>query len=128
MSSEKLIRWGGIAAILGGILWIGVAAVMASRPPGGWPEGPTRGIHDLRPFWLISFLLIGAGLVATHARHVGRSGRLGLISLVIGLVGVALWGISLALHITRGPLWQSDEDTIFFFFMLPGFLALIQTR
>ncbi len=34
MSSSNLIRWGGVAAILGGILWIVPAIITAFKPLG----------------------------------------------------------------------------------------------
>ncbi len=62
MPSSNLIRWGGVAAILGGILWIVPAIITAFKPRGciGPDECEVmamRDTSDTAPFLLLALLL-----------------------------------------------------------------------
>jgi hypothetical protein len=55
MTPSSLIRWSGLAAALGGALWVAVFAVYASRPSGpgsGPPYGSFEGLGVPGP-WCI---------------------------------------------------------------------------
>ena len=114
------IRWGGLAALLGGVLCVGWSVAMASRPPGAGWGGPHRQTDDLGPFIALSLLLISAGLAGLYVQHAGRAGRLGRIGLILGLGGAGLLAGS-------GPvaLLSGGSEAAYVFFTLPGFLALI---
>ena len=92
---SNLIRWGGLVAMVGGVLWalwyVGVSLV------GGVGYGT---YNRLMP---VVLLLLAVGLVALHAAQKGSTGLLGRLGLVVALVGlvvmiagnvVEFWGFS----------------------------------
>ncbi len=89
MSSSRLIRWSGLLAILGGVIWIASWILNgltedASRTVLGLSEGGYRRITNA------ALLLFMVGLVGFHKRQAGRSGKLGTTGLIVALVGCAL--------------------------------------
>lgn len=89
MASAKLIRWSGLAAMLGGVIWT------ASWILNGFTSDGTRAILGLseggyRRITNAALLLFMVGLVGYYKRQVGRSGKLGMTGLVVALVGCAL--------------------------------------
>jgi hypothetical protein len=87
---RDLVRWGGLAAMVGGVLWIVVFTIYASRPSGAGLTPPYRSFEGLGLPALISLLLVVVGLVGLHARQRGLYGRLGTSGFVLALVGAAL--------------------------------------
>lgn len=92
MSSTTLIRWSGLATMVGGLLW-GAYGVMtfalgltlenlAAGATGGWA------------FWgavlLAAFVLILLGLVGLYARQLEAAGTLGFIGFLVAFAGQAL--------------------------------------
>ncbi len=90
MSSTKTVRWGGMAAVAGGAMWLVVFTLFASRPSGPGSAPPHRSFEGLSAPLLISAVLIVAGLVALHAHLRGAYGGLGTAGFVLASVGVAL--------------------------------------
>ena len=88
--SSNVIRWGGLAAMIGGVLWMAVFAVFASRPSGPGSAPPYRSFEGLSVPCLISAVLIVAGLVALHAHLRGTYGGLGTAGFVLASVGTAV--------------------------------------
>jgi hypothetical protein len=86
--SERLWKWGGIAAMLGGALWALTPLRQNVFGGGRFPESPI-----FRPYnfvvEVITILLI-VGLVALHARHKRTYGRLGTAGVVVIFSGYAL--------------------------------------
>lgn len=92
-SSLNLIRWSGLAAMVGGALW----AVTPLREPvfggGGLPGDPA-----FRPYnfvlvaiaVLLTAGLLTAGLLGLHASHKRRYGRLGMAGVGVTFIGYAL--------------------------------------
>ncbi len=99
MTPGHLIRWGGLAAMLGGALWVAFAVRLASLPEGcvgAECELPGR---DIRPGdGLVRALFYAAGLCTVlavagrlaRARAVGSVGRLGRAGLILLGAGVTL--------------------------------------
>ena len=120
--SSNLIRWGGAAAILGGILWIVPAIITAFKPRGciglECDISAMRDTSDVALFMLLALLLSAVGLagVAIQARNTGRFGRL-------TKAGVALYGVGVALFVLGMILTAISE--VFWVLMLPAGLALI---
>ncbi len=91
-SSAGLVRWGGVALMLGGVT---VAAfVLVLFPVGGF-FWATRAHH---PLWmpahllhLIAALLILFGLVGVLARYAGNAGPIGILALGLAFTGTALF-------------------------------------
>ena len=87
MVSRRLIRWSGLAAMLGGLLFmvLGRLAGMAEATKVlGLTEGAYSRINTA------SLLLLTAGLAGLYARQAGRSGRLGVAGFVLAFMGLAL--------------------------------------
>ena len=103
MSSSSFVRWGGLAAVLGGVLWMAVFAVFATRPSGPGSAPPYRSFEGLYVPFLLAAVLIVAGLAALHAHLRGTYGGLGKAGFVLALVGA----VSLALVVGGAPfLWS----------------------
>lgn len=88
---SNLIRWGGPAAILGGILWLGFFILQATAPAALNTEPYTVTnpvayvIYNL--MFLAAILLFVAALLGLYARQVDRAGAAGKIGVVLAAVG-----------------------------------------
>ncbi len=86
MSSSELIRWGGLAAMLGCVVWVVEGLLILAVPQTAWTDA----------LFIIGILSVVAGLFGFHALqkdHYGRVGRGGLwtvalatLAQVVGLV------------------------------------------
>jgi hypothetical protein len=91
MKSSDIIRWGGIAAIIGGVLWVvwsNLFRVSFYAGNGPFSEG----------LLLLAALLTLAGLVGLHAlqgANYGRIGRAGFYTAAVGLLAQALAALGL---------------------------------
>jgi hypothetical protein len=91
-SSSDLIRWGGLAAIWGGVLWAlwnaGLEFVI------GWGEPPSPAYERYEAYnrvMPVILLLLVAGLLGFYAAQKGGGhGWLGSASLIIALIGFTL--------------------------------------
>ena len=92
--SSNLIRWGGPAAMMGGVLWMVVFALFALRPSGPGLTPPHRSFEGLYLPNLVSVVLIVVGVVALHARLRSLYGRLGTAGFISALVGAAVLVVS----------------------------------
>ncbi len=76
MSSSALIRWGKLAAMLGGVVWLVDNLLFLAFPQAAWTNAVV----------IVATLLVLAGLVGFHAlrkKRYGRIGRAGLWTIVI---------------------------------------------
>ena len=94
MTSSDLIRWGGVLAMVGGVLWMVVFTLFALRPSGPGVTPPYRSFEGLYLPNLVSVVLIVAGIVALHARLRILYGRLGTAGFIVALVGSAVLVVS----------------------------------
>jgi len=76
--------------MVGGVLWMVVFTLFASRPSGPGSAPPYRSFEGLYLPFLVSAVLIMAGLVALHTNLRSIYGRLGMAGFVLALVGVAV--------------------------------------
>lgn len=90
MSTSNRIRWAGLAAVLGGVLY----ALAALLHPAGEDAAAV-----LSPTWVtahafggVSGLFTLLGLAGLYARQAERAGRLGLIGFVSAFIGIAMSG------------------------------------
>ncbi len=104
MSSSALIRWSGLVAMLGGVLW---AANWIVFTIGHGPStvNENQEVLGLVPdAWnrllAVPLALVAVGLVALHSRQRSRAGWLGKSGYVVSLVGLALWAVS---YLALGP-------------------------
>lgn len=76
MSSSALIRWGGLAAMLGGVAWLVDNLLFLAFPQAAWTNAVV----------IVATLLVLAGLVGFHAlqeKNYGRIGRAGFWTVII---------------------------------------------
>jgi hypothetical protein len=100
MTSSSIIRWGGIAAMLGGVFW--VVWNLLYRVSFQAAGGPFS--HGLL---LLAALLTLAGLVGLHALqggNYGRIGRAGFYTAAVGLLAQALAALVLLMG-SEALLW-----------------------
>lgn len=120
--SSNTTRWGAVAAILGGILWIVSSIITASKPRGciglECDVSAMRDSSDVTPFLLLALLLTAVGLagVAIRARNTGRFGRLTRAGVALYVFGVALLILGMGLTAISEAFW---------ILMLPAGLALV---
>lgn len=96
-----LMRWSGLAAMLGGFLFAIGIPLHPLRHGEAVHESAYSAIHVLIAFSLFLVLL---GLLGLYARQSEQSGRLGLYGFVLALVGT-IW--TYGLLITEGFLWPA---------------------
>ena len=81
--SSRLIRLSGLAAILGGVLWIAVRVLVLLEPPPFSYDAYNR-------MFVAPLLLLLVGLLGLSARSAGGRGRLARTGIVAALAGCAL--------------------------------------
>ncbi len=130
MSSSALIRWGGLAAMLGGTLWVIGTLIQASKPRGCIaqecafrPMRETGALDGILTLLAVLLLAVGAVGLVTLIRRSGRFGRAGKAGVLIGAVGAALLVIVILIQAMfygggeEFPLWPP--------FVITGLLALV---
>jgi hypothetical protein len=123
--SSNLVRWGGLAAMLGGVMWVvlGLGAVV-----GVLQAIPGR--EDVVLF-IVALLLTAAGLVGLHTLQKGSYGRLGQAGFYISLTAVTarILGAVVFLAGSSALEWISLPGTLGMLvgFVLYGF-ATLQAR
>jgi hypothetical protein len=127
--SLNLIRWSGLAAILGGVLWIAGAIQTGFKPRGCMGDEcvfmPLResGPIDIVLLYVAMLLLaVGVAGLVIYTRNAGRFGRLGWMGLVASVIGVAVVIIS---DLVGAVFFGGDDIPLRPFFVIPGGLALI---
>ncbi len=91
MSPSDLIRWGGLAAMLAGVVWVvsGILAVVyqGEHAPGTFADYLVEGT------FAVGLLLTVVGMVGLHAlqkENYGRIGRAGFYTVVVASLGQVL--------------------------------------
>ncbi len=111
MSSSNLSRAGGVAAMLGGVLWIVAAIITAFKPRGciglECDVGAMRDSSDVAPLLLLALLLSAMGLagMVIRARNTGRLDRWGQTSVVLCAAGAALLVLGMVLSVISEVFW-----------------------
>jgi hypothetical protein len=128
VSYSGLVRWSGLAAMLGGTLWVIGAVIHASKPRGCVAEEcafrPMRETGALDGILLLLSLLlfaVGVAGLVVLARSVGRFGKMGKTGVVIGSVGTALIVIASLIQ----AVFFGGDFPLMPFFVLPGLLAVV---
>jgi hypothetical protein len=123
-------RWSGLAAMLGGFLWIVGAIVIALRPEGcigaacdlpGRSLRTGSALDTVLFFAAVLCIVLAVAAVVIRARRAGRFGRLGRIGLGGGAVG-------LALLLSGGlvqAIWFSGDFPYMPLVVIPGDLVLL---
>jgi hypothetical protein len=92
MSSSNLIRWGGLAAMLAGVLLV-VAALLdlAVDPDEPVSVTVTTGVYAFQSAVnLLAVVLLLIGLVGLYVRQSEAAGLFGLVSFLVAFLGTAL--------------------------------------
>jgi hypothetical protein len=98
MTSSNIVRWGGIAAMLGGLFWVVWSLLgRVSFEAAGSP------FADL--MLLLAALLTLGGLVGLHALQGGNYGRLGRAGFYTAAVGLLLQALA-ALFFMGSDAWE----------------------
>ncbi len=126
--SSSFIRWGGLAAMVGGALWIVGTLIHASKPRGCIAEecafrnmresGALDGILTLLS---VVLLAVGAVGLVTLVRRYGRFGMGGKAGVLIGAAGAAL----LAIATLAQAIFFSGDFALMPYLVVPGLLALV---
>ncbi len=112
---SSLVRWSGLAAILGGVLWIVVWAIEGARPvarPGGYREG----WESFNVWSGVALMLTMIGLTGAYLRQVRRIGWIGHARFALPWIGVTLMG--------AGRLGQTLETGNAWILVIPGTFAM----
>lgn len=129
MSSSKLIRWSGLAALAGGLLFIifSVAEFIAGQDRLPSEAAATSAWPIIEGGYVVTVVLIGLGLVGLYARQAQRAGWLGLIAFLVTFTGVLLTAGSAWSQAFLGPwlartapelLDSGSADSMFFAFWI----------
>lgn len=99
MTASRISRGGGLAALVGGAVWVVVFAVYAWRPQLPGPGPPFGSFEGLRVPGLLSLLLIALGflgldLPSWRGRGHGRLGRVGFDVALLGVFAIVVSGAS----------------------------------
>jgi hypothetical protein len=127
VASSRSVRWSGLAAMLGGALFVVSAVVIASMPRGcigdECASRPMRETGVAGALLMLALLLvvIGAAGLVIRVRDAGRLGSLGKTGIVLGAVGAALPVIG---SLIQGILFDGDYP-LMPYFVIPGVLALV---
>lgn len=100
MSSLALIRWGALAAVLSGALWI-VGELLYLIPSLRETNAPLAapGAYFFQSLlFLVGGVLLLGGLLGLYAKHLGAWGTLGTAGFLVAFVGTAL---------AVGSLWSN---------------------
>lgn len=92
MSSLNLIRWGGLAAVVGGAL-LAVLDLVEFALFRGQPQSlvaATGAWIVVQLLYIVAIVLIALGLVGAYARQAERAGTLGLIAFLMAFTGTVL--------------------------------------
>jgi hypothetical protein len=127
VASSNTVRWSGLAAMLGGALFVVSAVVIASMPRGCIGDEcalrPMRetGLAGASLMLALLLVVVGAAGLVIRARDAGRFGRLGKTGIILGAVGAALPVIG---SLIQGVLFDGDYP-LMPYFVIPGVLALV---
>jgi hypothetical protein len=152
MNSPKLIRWGGLAAMLGGILGIVIppffGVAHAATKAGAeslenplvavWSEPFAQIFSPLLTFappyvvyltygkiFLFEILGFLVGLLALHARQAPRAGGLEKWGFRVALVGCVLVIVGLIGAVWVGTFWVGAVGFSYFAFVVPAYLLMV---
>lgn len=103
MSSFGVVRWGGLAAVLAGVVFLVDEVIILMSP-----------VPFLDVVFIVAMLLVLAGLVGFHALqkdYYGRVGRAGFYTIVAGIVSQVL-GLLVLLSGSASLLWLISLATL----------------
>ena len=99
MTSSNIIRWGGIAAMLGGVFWV-VWSLL------GRVSFEAAGSSFADGLLLLAAVLTLAGLVGLHALQGANYGRIGRAGLLAAAVGLLVQAMAALLLLMGNDAWE----------------------
>lgn len=121
MSSSNLIRLGGMAAVVGGVLWLagGLIALMI----GANSQDPASFSSLVEGIFTVAFIGTLAGIAGLHVRQASSYGLLGTAGSVAAFTGIASMSASTGASALIGPTSVGNPilDSLFFL----GFLIAV---
>lgn len=101
MSSSDLVRWGGIAAMAAGVVWIAIGLLgLVVENPGVSPL--------VNVLFMVAVLLVLVGLVGFHAlqkRNYGSIGRVGFYTIIVAILGLVLGWLAIFAGASAALVW-----------------------
>jgi len=126
MRSSSSLRWLGLAAMAGGLLWTVGFLVHSAQPRGCIAEEcSTRPMRDapgyVNVLWVLALILLGVGGLALILllRKAGRSWRLGKAGLIVAGAGMVI------LLLGPLPLSASQREAWMPIFVIPGLVLIV---
>ena len=119
--SGNLIRWSGLAAMVGGALWVILFVLFALRSSGPGLTPPFRSFEGLGLPILLSLLLIVSGFVGVHIWRREVYGRYGTVGFVLAMVGAVVSVVSVG----SWPLILIGSYTLMIGSLVVGLAALV---
>ncbi len=112
MSREKLVRWGGPAAIMGGLAYVAVALLTVAIYVYEMLRGPVFEAHAfIHAFDAPMFLLLVVGLTGLYLRQRDRLGKAGKAGFLLAFAGFGLAFVASIAVVVVG-LTVGDEATL----------------
>jgi hypothetical protein len=90
MKTANLIRWGALAALASGVLWIAGGLLALAFPHSPPNVLGTRLDYLGTSVFSAAYLGVLGGLVGLHAKQIGSYGRLGTVGFLLAFFGAAL--------------------------------------
>lgn len=119
---SKLVRWGGLAAILGGLMYLAQSAISQVAPQ------PRTFVsfsdYLIEAAFIIALLSTLAGIVGLHALQRDRYGRLGIASSLVAFIGFAMLLVSAVSAFLAGHLGGFLLPALGFLLVLVGLVIL----
>jgi hypothetical protein len=125
--STSTTRWAGLAAMLGGALFVVSAVVISTMPRGCIGDEcaarPMRETGAAGALLMLALLLVVVGLagLVIRARNAGRLGVLGKMGAVVAAVGAALPVVG---SVVQGFLYGGDYP-LMPLFVIPGVVGFV---
>lgn len=127
MGSSTLIRWAGLAAMVGGILWalwtVGFNFVGYSKP-GTLAYERYEAYNRLLPLALLPVMVGFLGLHAAHRRSYGWLGSAGCVMALVGLILVVAGSVGEFWVFTLQPYGEDNGRDDYWTIYLLGHLVL----
>ncbi len=127
MSSSALIRWSGLAAMLGGVLWplwFLIHLSVGSGEPGSAAYERYELVNRLLPLALIPVVVGFVGLHAVQRRSYGRLGAVGFATVLVGFMLIIAGSVSEFWLFSNQPYMQPNARQASFNLFLLGHLPL----
>lgn len=119
---SKLIRWGGLAAILGGVMQVSADVLLMSTIGESSPYTVTVPGLIASVLFLIGKLLLVVALIGLYLYQAEAAGKFGLVAFLAALGGTVLMGASDWVEVFIAPILAEHAPRLFD--EIPGLLMV----